>query len=186
MSGREKFISCPSYLSAWQTPRRPYKSPTSFRIHFRWLSRVDATSLKANRLCSAIAMPSGRSPAFFAAGRVTVRSSAWTRPSTASSMISLSSDDASSFSPSQKSRVVLQSRMIVMWRVRRPSERFLTNLEKLREQSSGVLIFTMTKSICETANAQQLRLNETNPVNSAGSDDKFALSRLFRFPPRDE
>lgn len=59
---------------------------------------------------------------------------------------------------------------------RRTSERFLTNLEKLREQSCGVLIFTMTKSICETANSPQLRLNETNPVNSAGSDDKIALS----------
>lgn len=49
------------------------------------------------------------------------------------------------FAKSQKSRVVLQSRMIVMWPVRRTSERFLTNLEKLREQSSGVLIFTNDK-----------------------------------------
>lgn len=73
--------------------------------------------------------------------------------------------------------------MIVMWPVRRTSERFLTNLEKLREQSSGVLIFTMTKSICETANATQLSLNETNPVNAAGSDDKFALSSRFNSHP---
>lgn len=70
-----------------------------------------------------------------------------------------------------------------MWPVRRTSQRFLTNLEKLREQSDRVLIFTTTKSICETANATQRSLNEAKPVNAASSGGKFALSSRFNSHP---
>lgn len=144
----------------------------SFSLAF---SQVDATSLKANRLCTAIAEPRCRFPAFFAAGRVTVRSSARTRPSTASSMISLSSDDASSFSPSQKisRRASIADDCHVAG-----STNSGAVFDKFRDAARTI---ARSANSCDdkinlrTANATQSSLNETNPANAAGS----AINSLY-------
>lgn len=87
-------------------PGRRRGDRINLQLHFEFIFFGFPTSgcdfVKGQSIVHSNRFARDRFPAFFAAGRVTVRSSARTRPSTAASMISLSSDDASSFSPSQK------------------------------------------------------------------------------------